>query len=43
MGTHYDTPRKARLRGAYDFLRAKSIKYKKKDLYAYFSFLERIG
>ncbi|KAL0933239.1 HMG box protein [Colletotrichum truncatum] len=43
MPAHYDTPRKARLRGAYEFLEAKGLKYKKKELFSHFGVSERIG
>ncbi|EFQ26094.1 HMG box protein, partial [Colletotrichum graminicola M1.001] len=39
----FDTPKKARLRGAHEFLEAKGIDYKKKDLFAFFEVSERRG
>ncbi|KAH8733975.1 hypothetical protein BGZ61DRAFT_445631 [Ilyonectria robusta] len=40
---HYDTPKKARLRGAHAFLKANGIPFQKSDLFEFFQFSRRSG
>lgn len=40
---HYQTPKKARLRGAHDFLVAKGIEFRKTDLFEFFEVPARSG
>ncbi|KAK1948784.1 hypothetical protein LY78DRAFT_664717 [Colletotrichum sublineola] len=41
MPQHTDTPKKARIRGAFEFLKAKGLPYEKKELYKHFRVSER--
>ncbi|KAM3522917.1 hypothetical protein MY4038_008417 [Beauveria bassiana] len=43
VGTQHDTPKKARLRGAFEFLEYQGLPFRRKDLYEFFEVSPRQG